>query len=135
MRQLLSTNYSAPAFNVGILLLRITFGVFMMMSGYDKLIHFGEMKNEFMNFMGMGSTISLMLVVFAEFFCALFVILGLFTRLSCIPLIITMTVALVKAHGGDVLGKGQHAAIYLAIFLFIALVGPGKASVDGVSGR
>lgn len=135
MRQLLSTNYAASAFNVGMLLVRVTFGIFMMLHGYDKLIHFSEMKNDFMNFMGMGSTLSLILVVFAEFFCALFVILGLFTRLSCIPIVITMAVALFKAHGGEIFDKGQHAAMYLAIFLFIALVGPGKASVDGVSGR
>ena len=135
MKKLLSTNYSAPAFNIALLLLRLTFGVFMMMAGYDKLVHFAEKQNDFMNFMGMGSTLSLALVVFAEFFCSLFVIIGLFTRLSAIPLIICMAVALFKAHGGDVLGEGEHATMYLAVFVIIALLGPGKASVDGVSGR
>ncbi len=135
MKKLLSTNYSAPAFNIAMFLLRVTFGVFMMMSGYDKLVHFADQKNHFMDFLGMGSTFSLCLVIFAEFFCALFVIIGLFTRLSAIPLIICMSVALFMAHHGDVLGKGQHAAMFLCVFLIIALLGPGKASVDGISGR
>ena len=135
MNKLLSTNYSATAFNIALLLLRISFGVLMMMAGYDKLVHFAEKQNDFMNFMGIGSTLSLALVVFAEFFCSLFVIIGLFTRLSAVPLIICMSVALFKAHGGDILGEGEHATMYLAVFLVIALLGPGKASVDGVSGR
>jgi putative oxidoreductase len=93
------------------------------------------MKSNFMDFMGMGSTLSLIMVVFAEFFCALFLILGLFTRLACIPLIITMAVALFKAHNGDVFGDGSHAALYLGGFLALLLLGPGKASVDGISGK
>lgn len=88
-----------------------------------------------MSFLGLGSTISLALVVFAEFFCALFIILGLFTRLAAIPLIVTMCVALFKAHDGQFFGKGEVAALYLAGFLVLLIVGPGKASVDGMIGK
>ena len=38
--------------------------------------------------------------VFAEFFCAAFIILGLFTRLASIPLVIAMGVAVFFAHKG-----------------------------------
>jgi putative oxidoreductase len=93
------------------------------------------MKNDFMNFMGMGSTTSLILVVFAEFFCALFLVLGLFTRLSAIPLVICMGVALFKAHNMDILGDGSSATLYLGAYLIILLLGPGKFSVDGLSGN
>ncbi len=51
-----------------------------------------------MNFMGIGSTASLALVVFAEFFCGLFIVIGLFTRLAAIPLIIASCVVVFKAH-------------------------------------
>jgi putative oxidoreductase len=135
MKKLMSTNYSPLAFNTAVFLLRIFLGVLMMHSGYNKLVGFGDMKSHFMDFMGMGSTLSLIMVVFAEFFCALFLILGLFTRLACIPLIITMAVALFKAHHGDVFGDGSHAALYLGGFLALLLLGPGKASVDGISGK
>jgi putative oxidoreductase len=135
MKKLMSTNYSPLAFNTAVFLLRIFLGVLMMHAGYNKLVGFGEMKSNFMDFMGMGSTLSLILVVFAEFFCALFLVLGLFTRLACIPLIVTMAVALFKAHHGDVFGDGSHAALYLGGFLALLLLGPGKASVDGISGK
>jgi len=132
MRRFLSINYSQAAFNIAMLLLRLGGGVLAMSHGYYKLIHFAEMKSKFMNFMGIGSTVSLLLVLFAEFFCSIFLIIGLFSRLVVIPLIISMSVALFKAHNGDVFGEGEKAALYLTIFITLLLCGPGKASVDGM---
>ena len=88
-----------------------------------------------MSFLGLGSTFSFALLVFAEFFCALFVGLGLFTRFFVIPLIIAMGVALFKAHNAQFFGEGEHAALYFIIFIAILFVGPGKWSVDGAMGK
>jgi putative oxidoreductase len=132
MKKLLSITYTQAMFNVAMLLLRVGLGAMMLPHGYDKLVKFGRMKNTFINFLGMGSTMSLSLVIFAEFFCALFLIFGLFSRLVVIPLIIAMSVALFMVHKKDVFGEGEHAAMYLVGFLVILLVGPGKASVDGM---
>lgn len=135
MKKLISTKYSAGAFNGAMLLLRLGLGILMMNHGYQKLIHFSEYQAKFMNFLGIGSTMSLALVVFAEFFCALFIILGLFTRLAAIPLIITMAVALFKAHNSEFFGDGEIAALYLSGFFVLLMVGPGKISVDGLTGK
>jgi len=135
MKKLLSTKYSAGAFNTAMLLLRLVVGFLMINHGYNKLVHFGDKHNSFMNFLGLGSTISLALAIFAEFFCSLFLILGLFTRLSAIPLIVTLCVALFKSHHGDVFGDGEKAAIYIGSYLVILILGPGKISVDGMSGK
>ena len=135
MKKLLSTKYSAGAFNAGILLLRIAVGTLMMKHGYDKLVHFAEYKSKFTNFMGIGQTASLSMVVFAEFFCALFIIIGLFTRMAAIPLIIVMCVALYKAHHLDFMGDGETATLYLACFIVLLLVGAGRVSVDGMVGK
>ena len=135
MKKLLSIQYSPAAFNFAMLLHRLVFGVLMMSHGYNKLIHFSEEKAKFMDFMGMGSTVSLLLVVFAEFFCALFISIGLFTRLTAVPLIICMAVALFKAKGGDVFGGGASATLYLSAYVLLLLVGPGKISVDGLTGK
>lgn len=132
MKRLLSIDYSAGAFNVALLLLRVGFGVMMIPHGYDKLVHFAKMKSNFINFLGIGSTMSLSLDIFAEFFCALFLIFGLFSRLVVIPLIIAMGVAVALAHKYDFFGEGEHAAMYLVGFMVILLVGPGKISVDGM---
>lgn len=135
MKKLLSTSYSAGAFSAAMLILRLGFGILMMMHGYNKLIHFGEMQHKFMNFMGIGSTMSLALVVFAEFFCSLFLILGLFTRLAAIPLIIATCVMIFKAHNADFFGEGEHAALYLTGYLVLLFVGPGRVSVDSMIGK
>lgn len=135
MKKLLSTKYSGSAFNVAMLLLRVSLGVMMVPNGYNKMVNFGKYKNDFLNFMGMGTTVSLGLVVFAELFCAGLLILGLFSRLAAIPLIITMLVAAIEAHNADIFGEGQHAALFAVGFLVIVLVGPGKISVDGVLGK
>jgi putative oxidoreductase len=135
MRKLLSTNYSAGAFNTAMLFLRITAGGLMLAHGYDKMIHFNETAAQMMNFMGIGSKASTALVIFAEFFCSMLLILGLFTRLACIPLIICMAVALVKAHNGDFFGQGQVAALFLICFIVLLLLGAGKVSVDSMIGK
>jgi putative oxidoreductase len=135
MRKLFSTKYSAGAFNTAMLLLRIGAGLMMMNHGYQKLVNFSQMKGQFINFLGMGTTTSLCLVIFAEFFCSILIILGLFTRMATVPIIITMSVVLWKVTQGDFFGKGELAAVFLVVFFTILLVGPGKASVDGMIGK
>ena len=135
MRKLLSTQYSAGAFNTAMLFLRIVAGGLMLVHGYDKMVHFNETAANMMNFMGIGSKASTALVIFAEFFCSLFIILGLFTRLACIPLIICMSVALFMAHNGDFFGKGQVAALFLVSYVVLLFMGAGKVSVDSMIGK
>jgi putative oxidoreductase len=135
MKKLLSTKYSTGAFSAAMLILRLGVGILMMNHGYQKLIHFSEYQAKFMNFLGMGSTMSLALVVFAEFFCSLFLILGLFTRLSAIPLVIATCVMVFKSHNGDVFGDGETAALYLTAYLVLLFVGPGRVSVDSMIGK
>ncbi len=132
MKKLVSIGYTTAAFNLAMLILRAGAGVLIMKHGYDKLVHFADMKTKFINFMGIGSTMSLSLTVFAEFFCGIFLIIGLFSRLVTIPLIINMSVALYKAHHGDVFGVGEKPALFLLCFIIVLLCGPGKASVDGL---
>ncbi len=135
MKKLLSTKYSASAFSFAMLVLRIGMGTLMMMHGYDKLVHFSKYQNEFMNFMGIGPTLSLALTVFAEFFCSLFLILGLFTRLAAIPLIICTLVIVFKAAHGNIFGDGEHGALYLIGYIVLFLIGPGKISIDTMIGK
>ena len=135
MKRLLSTSYSAGVFNFAMLILRIGMGSLLLSHGYDKLVHFATYKSKFMNFLGMGSGLSLSLVIFAEFFCALFLIVGLFSRLVAIPIVIAMFIALWKSHHFDFFGAGEKSALFLTGFIAILLLGPGKASVDGLVGK
>ena len=135
MRKLFSVRTSDNALSFGTLLLRLAGGILMIHHGFDKLTHFSQKAHQFMDPFGVGSTTSLSLVIFAEFFCSAFLILGLFTRLAAVPLIVTMSVALFKAHGGDFAGQGELAALFLGVFLSILVLGPGKVSLDRFIGR
>lgn len=135
MKKLLSTHYNAFSFNAAMLVLRLAMGMLMMSHGYDKLVNFSEKKALFYNFLSLGSTTSLMLCIFAEFFCALFVVIGLFTRLVSVPLIIVMSIAVFSVHKMDFFDTGEQASLYLAGYLVLLLCGPGRASVDGIASK
>ena len=135
MRKLLSTKYSAGAFNTAVLMLRLISGFLMMNHGYGKLVHFTETAQHMPNLFHIGQNVTTALVIFAEFFCSLFIILGLFTRFACVPLIITMAYALFITHNADFFGKGEVPTLYLVVFAVLLLVGPGRASVDSLIGK
>jgi putative oxidoreductase len=135
MIKLFNTRTSDSAFTFGTLLLRLGAGSLMIVHGLDKLMHFAEKSGKFADPFGIGTTASLSLTVFAEFFCAAFIIIGLLTRLATIPLIIAMSVALFYAHGGDFFGEGSSAGLFLVCYLSILFLGPGKASVDHLIAR
>ncbi|MDB5195862.1 MAG: hypothetical protein JWP88_232 [Flaviaesturariibacter sp.] len=135
MRKLFSTRTSDSSFTFATLLLRLGAGSLMIVHGLDKLMHFAEKSGKFADPFHIGTTASLALTVFAEFFCAAFIILGLFTRLACIPLIIAMSVAVFFAHGGDFFGQGSAAGLFLICFIAILFFGPGKASLDRFIGK
>ena len=135
IKKLTSSNYSEGAFNTGILIFRLAVGILLMHHGYDKLVHYSKYESQFINFMGMSPSVSLYLTIFAEFFCSLFVVIGLFTRLASVAIVINMSVAVFKAHNFEVFGAGEMATLFLAAFLLILFVGPGKISVDGMIGK
>ncbi len=135
MSKIMSTSYSNAAFNTASFLLRVTMGLLMIPHGYSKLIRFESLQHKFMNFLGLGSTLTLCLVIFAELICSALLILGLVTRFAVIPLIIAMCVALFISHRGDFFGEGEKAALFLAGYITILLIGPGQASVDALVKR
>ncbi len=130
IKKFLSVKFTESKTNIAVLVLRIFVGVLMAHHGYGKLTHFGEYSEKFMDFLYLGPKVSLALVIAAEFFCSVFLIVGLFTQLSLIPLIITMVVAVFKAHSGEVFGDGEHGLLYLVIYVALFITGPGKYSAD-----
>ena len=132
MKKLFSTRYNAGAFNTGLLILRLCAGILMANHGYMKLQHYNEMSGKFSSFIGLSPGISLALLIFAELVCAILITIGLFTRLACVPLIISSAYALAVAHHWDVFGKGELITLFLAAFLTLLFTGPGKVSIDSM---
>lgn len=113
-----------------LLLLRLTFGLMMMVHGWQKLSKFSQLSEVFPDPFGMGSTLSLAAAIFAELGCSALLILGLGTRLALVPLIITMLVAIFVAHGADPWQKKELAVAYLAVYATLMVAGPGRYSAD-----
>lgn len=118
---------------LGLLILRIGFAGSMAFNhGLSKLLNFSNSMGGFPDPIGLGSTVSLSLAVFAEFLCAVLVIFGIFTRFAVIPLVITMGVAFFMIHGSDPFAKKEMAFLFLVGFSAILAAGPGRFSVDGL---
>lgn len=115
--------------SVLLLLLRLFFGVMFFMHGIDKMMNFSQLSDTFPNIMGFGSYMSLMLAIFAEFCCSLFLLAGLLFRITLLPMIITMGVAFFDIHDA-MLPEGELSLIYLVVFIILYLVGPGRYSLD-----
>lgn len=123
-------NYQSLNTDVAALLLRLIFGGLFVYHGYPKLTSFNEMLPQFPDIIGIGAKLSLILVIFAEFFCGLLVIVGFLTRLAVIPIFITMVVAFFIAHGKDGFNVKELAFVFLILSLVIFVLGSGKYSMD-----
>lgn len=141
MKKLLLFSSQPINLSLGLLLIRIIIGVLMAFYGYEKLTHFSEMaasdfwaKN--VSFLGMTGKTPLALTIFAEFFCSLFLILGLFTRLALVPLFICMSYIIVCVAQFSVISQGNNgleinsAFTYLIIYIALFFTGAGKYSLD-----
>jgi putative oxidoreductase len=116
------------------LVARITVGWVFLWSGWGKL---NDVPTVIENFVGWGIPFAHVLAPFVsmvEFVGGLLLLLGLFTRLAAVPLIVVMVVAILTAKWSEVdsletlLGFDEVA--YLTLFLWLAVAGPGAISFD-----
>ena len=116
------------------LVARITVGWVFLWSGWGKL---SDLPTVVQNFIGWGIPLPHLLAPFVsgvEFFGGLFLLLGLLSRISAGALGVTMIVAIRSAKWADVdsletlLGFDEFE--YLALFLWLAIAGPGLVSLD-----
>jgi putative oxidoreductase len=119
---------------LGPLFARITVGWVFLLSGWGKLHNLPQVTE---NFIGWGIPFPQILTPLTsgiEFFGGLFLLLGLLTRISAGALGVTMIVAIKAAKWGEVdsletlLGFDEFE--YLALFLWLAIAGPGALSLD-----
>ena len=131
MRNFNSTKVNDNVLYGLILVIRLFVGISMLthaLPKFEKLI--ANDNIEFINFLGLGSAISLVLVVFAELLCSVFIIFGFITRLAAIPLMITMLVAFFVVHGSDSYAAKELSLVYFFFYLTLLILGSGKFSLD-----
>ena len=117
--------------DLGLLVLRIAGAGFMLTHGYGKFMKVLNGNFEFGDPIGLGPTLSLILTAFAEFICAILVLIGFKGRLATLPIMFAMAVAAFIVHADDPWKRKEFALLYFFILLAIFLMGTGKYSVDG----
>ena len=136
MKKLLSIRYSETGFNLATLMLRVPLGILMCLNhGITKLSHFSELQQTFFDPLHIGHRWSLILSLFAEVFASILIVLGLFSRIAAFILCVDLIVAIFWFHRGQPLKNMEEAILFCSGFLCILLIGPGKYSVDGMTGN
>ena len=118
----------------GPLIMRLVVGYTFMLAGWGKLNNLSQVTE---NFIGWGIPFPKILTPFVsgvECFGGAMLILGLFTRIPAAMLAVVMLVAIKSAKWGDVDSLqtllGFEEMTYFAAFAWLAIAGPGAASLD-----
>ena len=119
--------------DLGLLVLRVGFSVFLLLHGIEKIEVLIDSGGKFPNPIGIGSTLSLILVLIAEVFCTILIIIGYKVRWASIPPIIMMLVAVFIVHQGNSIMERELAVLYLIAFSAIGILGSGKYAIGKYS--
>ena len=117
--------------SIGLFVLRLGAGGLLLSGhGYSKLQRLGQLAVSFPDPLGVGHATSLGLVIFAEVFCTSLVIIGLCTRLACIPILIFFCVAAFVQHAGDSFSDRELIFVYMVSFTGLLIMGGGRYALD-----
>lgn len=133
-----STGYAY--INMGRLFLRLFVGVMFIQFGIRQLVNFQEMSATFPTVFGLSSSTCLIMMICIELICSLFIMVGFLTRLSTIPPLLSMLQAEyyiihdllphTAVYGLDSTQPGYLPLMFIGIFIFFLISGPGKISID-----
>jgi putative oxidoreductase len=116
--------------DLGKFILRISFSLMMLTHGISKVDRLFADEIKFSDPIGIGSFLSLILIAFAEFVAPIFILIGFKTRWFSIFPVIGMAVAAFISHWEDPFSRKEKALLFMFGFLVIAMIGPGKYSID-----
>lgn len=122
---------------VGKLVLRLTVGILMLFHGVGKLLHTGSIDFIGGRLAEAGLPAVLAYGVYiGEVIAPLMIILGIFSRLGGLFIVINMVFAVVLAHTGDLFSLTEHGGwrlelqgFYLFCGIAIMFLGSGKMAI------
>lgn len=126
--------------NLARLFIRLFVGVMLLQFGIRHLVNYNELCTTFPTVLDMSSSISLTLMIIIELVCSLLIMVGFLTRLSTIPPIVAMCAAeyyilhdmvpYLPAYGLDSTDPGYLPIMFIGIYIYMLIAGPGKISLD-----
>lgn len=125
--------------NLGRLFLRLFVGLMLLQFGVRQILDFEAERLLFPSVMGMSPSAGCIVMVCIEIVCSVFIMCGFLTRLMIIPPFIAMLFAEyyilhnISPEAPYLLQWDQIGYLpimFLGIYFFLMLVGPGKISVD-----
>ncbi len=126
--------------NMARLFLRLFVGVMFMQFGIRQLMEFHILSTVYPTVLGMEPSTGLAIMIAIEIICSLMIMVGFLTRIAVIPPIATMVAAVCFAMQGNLPQGGVYCLdnatqpylpmMFIGIYLFILLAGPGKISLD-----
>jgi putative oxidoreductase len=119
-------------YDTGLVLIRIITGYFMIYHGkevFDSAIMNGYL--DWPQFKGSSSGKTMVYAgKSAELIGGIFLVLGLFTRIACIILVLTMAYIAFFVGNGKVWYEDQHPFLFVLLGLVFLFTGPGRWSLD-----
>jgi putative oxidoreductase len=124
---------------IGPLVVRVVFGYFWLETGIAKVHNLGGFTQRFMGWGIPFPAFSAGLSAWTELLGGLLIMLGLCTRLVCIPMLINMAVAVTLVVSSNLMSLDDYVEadeiVYSLIFFWLLISGPGKASLDTLLAR
>ena len=116
---------------VGIFILRVGVAAMMLGHGWPKLVLRVQGRGaEWLDPLGWGPVVSLVLCVAAEFFCSLAVLLGLMTRLASLVLVVNFWVIVFVYGESSSWVQSELPVLYMLCFATLVCTGSGPLAID-----
>lgn len=120
-------------YDLGPLVIRILVGFHLIHTVQGVIFTPGAMQGVVDFFQSQNIIVPLFLgpfVAYAEFICGILFILGIFTRIAALIMVVVFICAISIVHIGDEYVNTFPALVMLAGSIFLLFCGPGKISLD-----
>ena len=117
--------------------LRLFTGIMFLQLSIRQVLNFDQIVPTFQGFLGMSPEASMTVLVVIELLCAVCIMLGFLTRLAVLFPLVLMLVAENVIMSSQTAVTNQlfnfqpgYPVMFIGIFVFMLLAGPGKISLD-----